>query len=221
MSPTPVGVSPAPTSRPAGGRLPLGRPPAAATTAAAAAPSPDSPASPPLPPSPAEPLPAHVLADIAAGIAAATPLWSEAVRHDPDGRQPVRLIATERYEVWAIGWTTGQNVRVHDHGDSAGAFVVTAGELTEVLPDGRGGRVERSLATGRLRHLAVGLVHDVVNRSAAPATSIHVYSPPITHMTYYDDTFAPLETEPVAPERPRLGAASAARALHPSRRGPA
>ncbi len=221
MSPTPVGVSPAPISRPAGGRLPLGRPPAAATTAAAAAPSPDSPASPPLPPSPAEPLPAHVLADIAAGIAAATPLWSEAVRHDPDGRQPVRLIATERYEVWVIGWTTGQNVRVHDHGESAGAFVVTAGELTEVLPDGRGGRVERSLATGRLRHLAVGLVHDVVNRSAAPATSIHVYSPPITHMTYYDDTFAPLETEPVAPERPRLGAASAARALHPSRRGPA
>jgi predicted metal-dependent enzyme (double-stranded beta helix superfamily) len=206
---------PEPISRPAGGRLPLGRPPAAATPTAQTTPSPAAPAS------PAEPLPAHVLADIVAGIAAATPLWSGAVRHDPDGRQPVRLIATERYEVWVIGWTTGQNVRVHDHGDSAGAFVVTAGELTEVLPDGRGGRVERSLATGRLRHLAVGLVHDVVNRSAAPATSIHVYSPPITHMTYYDDTLAPVETEPVAPERPRLGAASAARALHPARQRPA
>jgi hypothetical protein len=48
-----------------------------------------------------------------------------------------------------------------------------------------------------------------------------VYSPPITHMTYYDDTFAPVETEPVAPERPRLGAASAARALHPARQRPA
>ena len=206
---------PEPISRPAGGRIPLGRPPAAATPTAHATPSPAAPAS------PAEPLPAHVLADIVAGIAAATPLWSGAVRHDPDGRQPVRLIATERYEVWVIGWTTGQNVRVHDHGDSAGAFVVTAGELTEVLPDGRGGRVERSLATGRLRHLAVGLVHDVVNRNAAPATSIHVYSPPITHMTYYDDTFAPVETEPVAPERPRLGTASAARALHPAGQRPA
>jgi predicted metal-dependent enzyme (double-stranded beta helix superfamily) len=205
---------PEPISRPAGGRLPLGRPPAAATPAAQATPSPAA-------PSPAEPLPAHVLADIVAGIAAATPLWSGAVRHDPDGRQPVRLIATERYEVWVIGWTTGQNVRVHDHGDSAGAFVVTTGELTEVLPDGRGGRVERSLATGRLRHLAVGLVHDVVNWNAAPATSIHVYSPPITHMTYYDDTFAPVETEPVASERPRLGAASAARALHPAGQRPA
>ena len=67
------------------------------------------------------------------------PLWSAVVRHDPDGRRPVRLIATERYEVWVIGWTTGQHVGVHDHGDSAGAFVVTEGELTEVLPDGRGG----------------------------------------------------------------------------------
>jgi len=171
--------------------------------------------------SPAEPLPDHVLADIAAGFAAAVPLWSGVVRHDPDGRLPVRLIATERYEVWVIGWTTGQNVRVHDHGDSAGAFVVTAGELTEILPDGRGGRVERALAAGRLRHLAVGIVHDVVNRAAEPASSIHVYSPPITHMTYYDDTFAPLETQAVPPERPMLGPASAARALHPASRWPA
>jgi hypothetical protein len=60
------------------------------------------------------------------------------------------LIASERYEVWVIGWTTGQNVRMHDHGSSAGAFVVTEGELTEVLPieDG-GGAVERTLGTGR------------------------------------------------------------------------
>jgi predicted metal-dependent enzyme (double-stranded beta helix superfamily) len=206
-----------PISRPAVGCHPLGRPPATAATAPAAAdPSAASPsAASRSASSPAEPLPAHVLADIAAGIAAATPLWSEAVRHDPDGRQPVRLIATERYEVWVIGWTIGQSVRVHDHGDSAGAFVVTDGELTEVLPDGRGGRVERALATGRRRDLPVGLVHDVVNRKPAPATSIHVYSPPITHMTFYDDTFTRIETETVPPEHPLLGAAAATRALHP------
>jgi len=222
MTPVTGLTIPEPISRPAGGRHPLGRPPATAATAAA--PAVTSAASRSAAArsaasrsaaSPAEPLPAHVLADIAAGIAAATPLWSEAVRHDPDGRQPVRLIATERYEVWVIGWTIGQSVRVHDHGDSAGAFVVTAGELTEVLPDGRGGRVERALATGRRRDLPVGLVHDVVNRKPAPATSIHVYSPPITHMTYYDDTFTRIETETVPPEHPLLGAAAAARALHP------
>jgi mannose-6-phosphate isomerase-like protein (cupin superfamily) len=170
-------------------------------------------------PGPDEPLPAHTLADIAAGFAAATPLWSGAVRHDPDGRQPVRLIATERYEVWVIGWTTGQNVQVHDHGDSAGAFVVTEGELSEVLPGGGGGALERTLGPGRVRHLAVGVVHDVVNRAVEPATSIHVYSPPLTHMTYYDpDTFEPIGTEAVAPERTVLGPSAGSYVLHPARR---
>ena len=198
---------PEPISRPAGGRHPLGRQPAAATPVpAVTTPAPE-----------AEPLPDHVLADIAAGIATAVPLWEGVVRHDADGRKPVRLIATDRYEVWVIGWTTGQNVRMHDHGDSAGAVVVTAGRLTEVLPDGRGGRLERSLATGRLRHLTVGMVHDVVNRDLEPATSIHVYSPPLTHMAYYDDAGAPVEAEAVPAERPVLGPATAARALHPAR----
>jgi predicted metal-dependent enzyme (double-stranded beta helix superfamily) len=166
-----------------------------------------------------DPLPAHVLADIAAGFAAARPLWESAVRHDPDGRRPVRLIGTERYEVWVIGWTTGQNVRVHDHGDSTGAFVVTEGELTEVLPSGPGAAVERTLGVGRLRHLALGTVHDVVNRADAPASSIHVYSPPLSTMTYYDsDTFEPVETAAVAPERPVLDDRSGSYVLHPSHR---
>ena len=166
-----------------------------------------------------EPLPAHVLADIAAGFGAARPLWESVVRHDPDGRQPVRLIGTEGYEVWVIGWTTGQNVRVHDHGDSTGAFVVTEGELTEVLPSGAGAVVERTLGPGRLRHLALGTVHDVVNRATAPATSIHVYSPPLATMTYYDAaTFAPVETADVDEEQPLLGNRSSSYVLHPSQR---
>ena len=197
-----------PTSLPTGGRHPLGRSPVGAI--------------PPAGPPPLEPLPAHVLADIAAGFAAAEPLWSAVVRHDPAERRAVRLIATERYEVWVIGWTTDQHVQVHDHGHSAGAVVVTDGELAEVLPDGRGGAVDRVLEAGRVRHLAVGVVHDVVNRSAQPATSIHVYSPPLTHMTYYDPrTFEPIGAEAVAPERPVLGPSAGAYVLHPARRSDA
>ena len=41
----------------------------------------------------------------------------------------------------------------------------------------------------------MGAVHDVVNQAAEPATSIHVYSPPLTQMTYYDpETLRPVET---------------------------
>jgi hypothetical protein len=108
------------SSRRVDGRGPLPRSSAAATAAAAG----------PVPPA-AEtpgglpPLPMHVLADIAEGFATAEPLWSAVVRHDPEGRRPVRLIATERYEVWVIGWTTGQHVREPAVlGAGAGSFVL-------------------------------------------------------------------------------------------------
>jgi mannose-6-phosphate isomerase-like protein (cupin superfamily) len=169
----------------------------------------------------AEPLAADILADIATGIAAARPLWGAVVRHDAEGRQPVRLLATERYEVWVIGWTSGQGVEPHDHGCSAGTFVVTSGTLTEVLPQS-GGAVERSLEAGRVRHVPVGAVHDVVNRAGEPATSIHVYSPPLTTMTYYEpETLTPIATVPQLPEQPLLGPSgnrAASFLLHPANR---
>jgi mannose-6-phosphate isomerase-like protein (cupin superfamily) len=165
-----------------------------------------------------EPLGADILADIATGIAAARPLWGAVVRHDTECRQPVRLLATERYEVWVIGWTSGQGVELHDHGASAGTFVVTSGTLTEVLPHPVGA-VERSLEAGRVRHVPVGAVHDVVNRAGEPATSIHVYSPPLTTMTYYEpETLTPIATAPQLPEQPLLVDRAASFLLHPANR---
>jgi hypothetical protein len=40
-------------------------------------------------------------------------------------------------------------------------------------------------------------VHDLVNNSPATATSLHVYSPHLSHMTYYSPDLAPLHTEPL------------------------
>lgn len=172
-----------------------------------------------LPVDPSEPLPAGVLADIATGIAAARPLWGAVVHHDTECRRPVRLLATERYEVWVIGWTPGQGVELHDHGGSAGTFVVTSGTLTELLPRPGAAPVERSLESGRVRHVPVGAVHDVVNRADGPATSIHVYSPPLTSMTYYDpDTLEPMLTVPQVPEEPLLVDRAPSFLLHPANR---
>lgn len=116
-----------------------------------------------------------LIEDIASGIAAATPLWRAHVRHDPSCRRPVRLLATPVYEVWVIGWTAGQGVGWHDHGESAGAVVVVEGELTE-----HAGDRSTALGPGALLRVPVGHVHDVVNDGAGPATSIHVYSPPLS-----------------------------------------
>jgi hypothetical protein len=193
------------------------------------------------------PLPAGVLADIAAGLAEARTLWQAVVRYEADGRQPVRLLVTERYEAWVIGWLDGQGVRMHDHGASAGTIVVTAGELTELVPPdalpsgaagaqpaekadvsfprppsevvGAGDSVERRLTAGRVWPVPVGAVHDVVNRSPEPATSIHVYSPPLTQMTYYDPaTLRPVETMQLGHAPPVLGPRAPSFLLHPSNR---
>src|SRR5689334_22093805 len=87
----------------------------------------------PLPPDgPNRPLEPPLLQDIAEGIAAADDLWREHVQHHDSERRPVRLIASDRWEAWVIGWTPGQHVEMHDHGHSAGFLVVAEGNLVEV-----------------------------------------------------------------------------------------
>jgi len=169
----------------------------------------------PTAPTPREPLPTSLIADIAAGVAQVPEAWSDLVCHDPAERRPVRLMATDAYEVWVIGWTTGQSVRPHDHGGSSAAVLVTEGELTEVTLLGR----RRPLAPGAVHQLGPRVVHDVVNTSDAPATSIHVYSPPLSTMTYYDPvTWKPEETVRIEQESPVLSTWHGAQLLHPARK---
>jgi quercetin dioxygenase-like cupin family protein len=162
-----------------------------------------------------EPLPPSLIGDIAAGVAQVPESWQHLVHHDPDGRRPVRLMATDAYEVWVIGWLEGQNVRPHDHGGSAAAVLVTEGALTEVTLLGN----ERTLVPGQVHRLGPGVVHDVVNTSDVPATSIHVYSPPLSTMTYYDPvSWEPEETVRVESEEPVLSDRNTSRVLHPAAR---
>ena len=107
------------------------------------------------------PLTSQLLADIAAGLAASDELWRPHAHHDPTCRRPVRLVVSDLWEAWVVGWTPGQHVDVHDHGDSAGVLVVVEGDLVEVLPAGPDRRL-RTWQTGDVVDLPVGVVHDVV-----------------------------------------------------------
>jgi len=125
-----------------------------------------------------------VLADIVNGLARAEELWRPHVAHDPDDRVRRRLLATPAYEVWLLGWTPGQSVGLHDHGDANGAFVVVDGELTETaVVDGLG--EHEVLRAGQTGRVPVGALHDVANRSRRDATSIHAYSRPLRAMGFY------------------------------------
>jgi hypothetical protein len=64
------------------------------------------------------------------------------------------------------------------------------------------------------------VVHEVANLDSDPATSIHVYSPPLVAMGYYDEHGErTLLLENVVEEAPVLDGRQSARALHPARRG--
>jgi oxalate decarboxylase/phosphoglucose isomerase-like protein (cupin superfamily) len=111
-------------------------------------------------------------------------------------------------------------VELHDHGGANAAFVVLDGELEELVldptPTAPGRLRRRHLATGDVSTVPAGVVHDVVNRSGGPATSLHVYADPLRSMTFYDRLGAPIMREVVQHVPALLSAYASGRALHPA-----
>jgi predicted metal-dependent enzyme (double-stranded beta helix superfamily) len=134
------------------------------------------------------PLPRARLADLVR-LAAATGNWSALVRYTEDERWYHRLERGESHEVWLLSWLPGQRTGFHDHCGSSGAFTVVQGELQERTPAaGRPWPVSAAFPAGRARSFGPRHVHEVVNESAAPAVSIHAYSPPLAGMRRYELT---------------------------------
>lgn len=110
--------------------------------------------------------------------------WPVPLRFDPTERWYARLAADDGHEVWALSWLPGQGTDLHDHGGSAGAFLVVAGALTEGTVSGGRLRPHR-LAVGAGRRFGARHVHVVTNRGDQPAVSVHVYRPALHRMTRY------------------------------------
>ena len=190
---------------------------------------------PDLLPPPAPPLPDQfgtfgalglgMLADIAAGLASsfradvraepfipfmpeARDVFEEIEWEGGDLRGFARLLHTPAYEAWLIAWEAAADLELHDHGGSRGAFHVVEGRLVEVHTDLADPAPLRTLpvGTGEGRQLPATRVHQVWNPGPGRAVSVHVYSPPLSSMTFYDDRPAaflvPLRTDAVegAPE---------------------
>ena len=109
------------------------------------------------------------------------------VHADPYERWHARLFQDDRVDIWLISWTTDQGTQMHDHGGSSGAFTVVSGELSEVVWDVITGTVEeRAVKAGDVVTFGDAYVHDVRNVRSRTAVSVHAYSPPLTHMNFYD-----------------------------------
>lgn len=122
---------------------------------------------------------ADVLAAIAAGLAAVTVPWELAHGVVPAERRYHRVLATPAYEAWVICWPIGESLDLHDHGGSAGAFSVVSGELDEATIVGNA-TVVRTIEPGETAAFGSSRVHAIANRGSAVATSVHVYSPPLS-----------------------------------------
>lgn len=107
------------------------------------------------------------------------------VDYDLDERWHQRIYRDPRLDVWLLSWLPEQGTELHDHGGSAGSFTVLSGTLTETVVAG-GALRDAHRDAGHSVGFGAHYVHDVRNASAAPAVSVHAYSPPLTAMTYYD-----------------------------------
>jgi rhodanese-related sulfurtransferase/mannose-6-phosphate isomerase-like protein (cupin superfamily) len=113
---------------------------------------------------------------------AASEGWMERVRLNAERRWYERVSLGQDYDIWVISWLPGQSTGFHDHGESAGAFVVATGSLEEHRP----GQQPVVVGPGESRVFGADYLHDVRNASTAPAISIHAYSPPLDEMNHYE-----------------------------------
>jgi hypothetical protein len=130
--------------------------------------------------------PAELLG-IARDHAAERDRWLALVEHRPDERWFARVAVEADHDVWLIGWDSFQGVELHDHGGAAGVLYVVDGVLQETSSarTATGHLCDQLLHTGTARAFGADHVHRVVNPSAQPATSLHVYSPPLVTMDFY------------------------------------
>jgi predicted metal-dependent enzyme (double-stranded beta helix superfamily) len=142
-------------------------------------------------------------AALAVSLAVRADLWQPRVRFSEPSRwtallepddvrpflDPSLHAELDEAQIWLLSWLPGQGTPLHDHGGSAGAFAVATGTLTErVVATGGLGRpreTDTDLPAGRLRFFGAHHVHQVTNRYAEPAVSVHVYAPRLSRMNTY------------------------------------
>jgi len=132
-------------------------------------------------------LDAEALRTIAVGSSRSIPRsgleWTQGTR-----RRYARILDTPLYDAWLIEWSPASSLELHDHGGSHGEVAVTGGTLVETYTDleRRHPLRTRIVGSGESFTIPEARVHEVTNPGPSDAVSVHVYSPPLRKMTFYD-----------------------------------
>ena len=125
------------------------------------------------------------LEELAATLAADEDTWRLLVRHDTGQRGFERLYRDENVEVWVLTWMSFHDTGFHDHGSSSGGVACVAGEVCEERMALGGAHVRRRVGVGGTFSFDASVIHRVHNDGAAPAVTIHCYSPPLDVLGSY------------------------------------
>jgi hypothetical protein len=130
------------------------------------------------------------LAELAAAVGDEPRFWADRVRHDPQTRHFVQLYRDTNLDVWLICWLDAQDTGYHDHDLSSGAVYVVEGSLCEDFfyrdADGWIDVRTRERHAGSVFDFDGSSIHGMRHAGGPPATSIHVYSPALWRMGYYE-----------------------------------
>jgi Cysteine dioxygenase type I len=144
---------------------------------------------------------ADALKPIASGLSQAEPqsghVWTQGTR-----RRYTRLLETALYDAWLIHWSPAADLELHDHGGSQGVVEVVTGRLVETYTDISRCHPLRTQIVNRGESLTISAtrIHAVSNPGPHDALSVHVYSPPLRDMTFFDSGPQPFLTPLVGGE---------------------
>ena len=125
------------------------------------------------------------LRDLVARIAAEPDRWRPLVRRATPQRHFAELWCDEHVGVWVISWASGNDTGFHDHDVSSGAVAVVEGAVIEERLVVGGPPIEIRHRVGEAFAFDASHVHRMRHDAAAPAVSIHAYSPPLSRMGAY------------------------------------
>jgi hypothetical protein len=133
------------------------------------------------------PLSPEELWSVAEGLVASSDAWVDL--SSGYERRWERIAETSRFEAWVVGWPAGGRIEFHDYGTSAGVVAVGFGTLIQTSVDRTRARVApRSRVIDQMSGplpVVTGRVHDLINPGPGAAISVHVFSPRLTSMSYY------------------------------------
>lgn len=143
---------------------------------------------------------------VVVAVAGRPDLWEDLVVDDADERWWLVLYRTANFDLRLMAWETEQETKWHDHGGSSGAQAVCSGSLREdYLGADHLGIETRIQGAGAHGSFGPEHVHDVSHEAGHPAVSVHAYSPPLTVLTYYEQTPFGFVAKEILPDDRRVG----------------